>query len=671
MNGQEKITASHLQRAAIIYVRQSTLIQVRDNKGSTERQYEQRQLARELGWAEPLLEVIDEDLGKSGTKSEGRSGFQRLVAEVAMGKCGAVFGVEVSRLSRSNADWYRLLDLCAANDTLVLDDGRVHDPSTYDDRLLLGLKGTMADSEIHMMLSRLQGGRYRKALRGEYWSHAPVGYVRAEGDRLLQDPDERVRHAVEQFFKRHEELGSADAVVRDFTARGMKFPLRGRSLEASKNVQWIPLRRGRALYMLHNPVYAGAFSYGRRRKRKPRWAGSGPWPVLLKGRVEPYLSWEQFMKNQKRIQENRSASMTSGAPRRGGALLQGIAFCGKCGRRMGVAYQGTGGKYLHYQCRVHHENSLRHVCLSVTGKPVDRAVAARVVEAINRENIAKALEIAREVEKHHEEDEREWKLKIESSEYEAQRAFRQYNGVEPENRLVARTLERAWEEKLEEVERVKEEYAEWAATHPSPVKQSEHKQLVELLKDFEQVWEAPTTSQEERKVLLRILVQDVTLRRDGKEIVVGIRWRSGMTETLRLHNDNAPNAMMAPAVLERIRTLSTDHLDSEIAKVLNAEGYRSTRHRRFTAGVVRNLRQRSGIRKSHAGEPGYYTPPQLAAMLGVSATTVITWCTKGKLKAQRQGKHATYWIKLSTRELSGMRRELARTRRTGATTDSS
>ncbi len=270
MNGQEKITTSHLERVAVIYVRQSTLAQVRDNRGSTERQYGQRALARELGWTEELIEVIDDDLGKSGTTTESRDGFQRLVADVAMGKCGAVFGIEVSRLSRSNADWYRLLDLCAAQDTLVIDDGRVHDPSAYDDRLLLGLKGTMADSEIHMMLSRMQGGRYRKALRGEYWSHAPVGYVRvAEENRLLKDPDERVRHSVEQFFKRYEELGSADAVVRDFTERGAKFPLRGRSLETSAQIEWVPLQRGRALYMLHNPVYAGAFSYGRRRKKKP------------------------------------------------------------------------------------------------------------------------------------------------------------------------------------------------------------------------------------------------------------------------------------------------------------------------------------------------------------------------------------------------------------------
>lgn len=659
MNGQEKITTSHLERSAVIYVRQSTLVQVRDNRGSTERQYEQRSLSIELGWAESLIEVIDEDLGKSGTSAEKRNGFQRLVADVAMGKCGAVFGVDVSRLSRSNADWYRLLDLCAANDTLVIDDGRVHDPSAYDDRLLLGLKGTMADSEIHMMLSRMQGGRYRKALRGEYWSHAPVGYVRAEENRLLKDPDERVRHSVEQFFKRYEELGSADAVVRDFTERGAKFPLRGRSLETSDHIEWIPLRRGRALYMLHNPVYAGAFSYGRKRKKKPRWAGSGPWPVLLKERVEPYIGWEEFMKSQKRIKENRSAEITSGAPRRGQALLQGIAFCGKCGRRMGVSYQGQGGKYLHYQCRVYHEDSLRHVCLSITGKPVNRAVSQRVVEVLNRENIERALEIAREVEKNHGWEEKDWKLRIEGAEYEAQRAFRQYNAVEPENRLVARTVEKAWEEKLHELEQLKEEYAQWATKNPSPLTESEHRKLLNLLEDFQQVWSSPTTRQEERKALVRLLVKDVTLQRDGREIVIGIQWRSGMIETVRVHNDNTPNAMMIPAVLEKIRSLSADHLDSEIAAVLNREGYRTARNHQFNAGIVRQLRGQNDIKKSHAGEPEHYTPPQLAALLGVSDATVVKWCKRGKLVAHRQGRHCTYWIELSAADLSNLRENLS------------
>jgi DNA invertase Pin-like site-specific DNA recombinase len=660
MNGQERITASHLERAAFIYVRQSTLAQVRDNRGSTERQYEQRSLARELGWADHLIEVIDDDLGKSGTTSEKRDGFQRLVAQVAMRNAGAVFGVEVSRLSRSNADWYRLLDLCAGNDTLVIDDGRVHDPASHDDRLLLGLKGTMADSEIHTMLSRLQGGRYRKALRGEYWSNAPVGYVRADGDRLLKDPDERVRHAVEEFFKRYADLRSADGVVRDFTERGVRFPLRGPSLQANGHIDWVPFKRSRARYMLHNPVYAGAFTYGRRRKAKPRWAGSGPWPVILKGRVDPYISWEQFMKNQKMLKENLSTQTTRGAPRSGQALLQGIAFCGKCGRRMRVAYGGKDGKHIHYQCRVYHEDGLRHVCISVIGKPVDRAVARRVLEVVNRENIERALQIASEVEKSHDEEEKEWRLRIEAAEYEAQRAFRQYNAVEPENRLVARTLEKAWEEKLLDVERLKEEYAAWATEHPSPLKESEHKKLLHLLEDFQQVWDSPTTRQEERKTLVRVLLKDVTLKRDGREIVIGIHWQSGMTETLRVHNNKAPNAMMIPAVLEKIRSLGADHLDSDIAKVLNGEGYRTTRNRQFTAGIVRNMRGRAGLKKNHAGEPGYYTPPALAGLLGVSDTTVIKWCQEGKLEASRPGKHSTYWIRISLERIGELRRDISK-----------
>jgi DNA invertase Pin-like site-specific DNA recombinase len=661
MNGQERITARHLDRTAIIYVRQSTLAQVRDHRGSTERQYEQKTLARELGWAEGRIEIIDEDLGKSGTTSASRSGFQDLVSQVAMQKCGAVFGVEVSRLSRSNADWYRLLDLCAANDTLVIDDGRVHDPSAYDDRLLLGLKGTMADSEIHMMLSRLQGGRYRKVLRGEFWSgHAPAGYVFAEGDRLLKDPDEGIRNAIEHFFKRYAAIGSISGVVREFSQRGVKFPVRRWRLQESHHIDWEVLQCGGARYMLRNPVYAGAFSYGRKSKAKPRWAGTGPWPVLLKGMVEPYISWEQFMQNQKRIQESRTSSTTSGAPRRGHALLQGIVFCGKCGRKMGVSYGGDGAKYMYYQCVVNHEDGLHHLCFSVTGRPVDKAVAHRVVEVLNRENIERALEIGREVEKNHGEEEKGWKLRIEAAEYEARRSFRQYNAVEPENRLVARTLERAWNEKLQEFERLKEEYAQWSHSHPAPLKGSEHRRFLDLLQDFEQVWAAPTTTQEERKTLIRLFVKDVILKRDGKEVTIGIHWRSGMTESLRVHTK--VTAVTMPAVIEKIRSLSRNHLDAEIAEKLNSDGYRTRRSNRFTAGIVRRLRRRNGIKKSHTGESDYYTAPALAAILGTSDTTVLRWCVEGKLVAERQGEHCTYWIRISRGEISRLRRSIRKNR---------
>jgi DNA invertase Pin-like site-specific DNA recombinase len=654
MNGQEKITARHLERTAIIYVRQSTLAQVRDHRGSTERQYEQKTLAAELGWVKERIEVIDEDLGKSGTTSGGRNGFQDLVSQVAMRKCGAVFGVEVSRLSRSNADWYRLLDLCAANDTLVIDDGRVHDPAAYDDRLLLGLKGTMADSEIHMMRSRLEGGRYRKVLRGQFRSgHAAAGYVFAPDHRLIKDPDERVCHAVQHFFKRYEELGSVAAVVREHSQRGLKFPMRCWRLQESHHIDWKPLQYGHACCMLRNPLYAGAFCYGRKSRSRPRWAGNGPWPVLMKGVIEPYITWEQFTQNQRRARENRSVSTTSGVPRRGHALLQGIVFCGKCGRRMGVSYQDDGGQRVYYHCRVEQEDGLARYCFSVTGKPIDKAVAGRLLEVLNRENTERALEIAREVEKNHGEEEKNWKLMIEGAEYEAQRFFRQYNVVEPENRLVARTLERAWNEKLEDLERLKEEYAQWRRQNPSPLTGTEQKRFLDLLEDFEQVWESPTTKQEERKALLRLFVKDVTLKREEKEVTIGIHWRSGMAESLRV---SIARRLSAPtAVIEKIRLLSKNHIDSEIAERLNAEGHRTERSRRFTAGVVRSLRRRHAIKKDHKGEPDYYTPPALADLLGVSDTTVVKWCEERKLTAERQGQSCTYWIKLTPAQITALK----------------
>jgi DNA invertase Pin-like site-specific DNA recombinase len=651
MNGQEKITASHLERKAFIYIRQSTLKQVREHRGSTERQYAQKNLVRELGWPESSIEVIDEDLGKSATSTESRGGFQRLVAEVAMGSGGAVVGIEVSRLARSNADWYKLLDLCASTDTLVIDDGKIHDPASYDDRLLLGLKGTMADSEIWMMLSRLQGGRYRKALDGEFRVHAPIGYVYNHEGRMVRDPNEQVSNAVSQFFKRFEELGVADRVVRDYWERKIKFPVINRT---SKQLEWVTLNRTRAIYLLHNPVYTGAYSYGRNRKKKPRWAGPGPWPILKKEHTDAYISWEQFMKNKKRLQENRATPVTSGSPRRGSALLQGIVYCGNCGRKMGLSYQGKK-TYYHYQCRVAQDSTIRHVCLSITGKPVDEAIANRCIEVLNRENVEEAVAISREVEKRHKEEEKEWQLRIEAAEYQAQRAFRQYDAVEPENRLVARTLEKEWEKKLEELEHIKQKLELWLKRNPCPVSDGERQRLLELVADFRQVWSSPSTTFEDQKALVRTLIKDVTISRKSKEIKIAIRWQSGKLETLRTSNGNAPNSRMLPAVIERIRSLSDNYLDSEIAELLNKEGFLSVRHKKFNAASVRFIRRSHAMTKGHFGEQGFYKVSELASMIGVSGATIIKWCEKGILKAKHQGKHCTYWIEASEEKI----RELA------------
>jgi len=447
-----KIRAEHLGKQALIYVRQSTLIQVRKNVGSKARQYDLVKRARDLGWAEAQIEVIDQDQGHSGASAEGRDGFQQMVAEVGMGHVGAIFSLEVSRLARSSSDWYRLLEICALTKTLVVDEEAIYDPSNHNDRLLLGFKGTMSEAELYWLRSRLNGGRLKKAESGKLRLDLPTGLVYDNAGKIVLDPDEAVRQAVRLLFETFASAGSARAVVRHFRQHELRFPTRELRGPRKGELHWQRLKPSRVSNVLHNPLYAGAYVYGRTEvQMEPRPGQIRPvakrvrrknpedWEVLLREAHPGYISWDQYLRNQQRLEDNRTDRRESRGPaREGAALLQGIVICGKCGRRMSLRYRDHTH---YYRCQLAYQEYGEPLCQFIRGEEVDAEVAALLLEAMNPAQLSVSLQALEEVEAHIKQIERQWELRIERARYEAALARRRYTVVDPENRLVARSLE--------------------------------------------------------------------------------------------------------------------------------------------------------------------------------------------------------------------------------------
>ena len=468
-----KIRPDHLERRAFISVRQSTLFQVREHTASTARQYDLVQRARDLGWAPEQIAVIDQDQGRSGASTTGRVGFQALIADVGLGQAGAVLSLEVSRLARSSSDWYRLLEICALTETLVIDEEGIYDPGHYNDRLLLGFKGTMSEAELHWLRSRLEGGKRKKAEQGQLRFRPPVGLVFDPIGQLVLDPDEEIQHAVGLVLTLFEQEGSALAVVKQFTTARLRFPNRLWGKQHHGEVVWEPLRHARVLAILHNPAYAGTYVYGRTTTRTRLRPGEAPrikgrthrvaaedWPILLHDVHPASLTWEHFLRNQARLADNRTFRPEEhrGAVREGAALLQGIVLCGQCGRRMGVRYLEDGTTPL-YACTRAHVDVAAPTCQTLRGDGVDAAVARTFLDAIQPAHLDVALATLAGLEAQARQIAQQWHRRLERAQYEADLARRRFLAVEPENRLVARSLEREWNAQLAEVERLERDYA--------------------------------------------------------------------------------------------------------------------------------------------------------------------------------------------------------------------
>lgn len=676
-----KIRPDHLDRQAFIYVRQSTLFQVRENTASTARQYDLHQRACDLGWTPERISVIDQDQGHSGASAVGRDGFQQLIAEVGMGHAGAVFSLEVSRLARSCSDWYRLLEICALTETLVIDEEGIYDPGLYNDRLLLGFKGTMSEAELHWLRSRLQGGKLEKAQHGELRFRPPAGLVLDPLGRVVLDPDEEVQQAVRLVFSLFAQHGSALAVVQAFNERHLRFPTRQWGKRYTGELVWGPLTHSRVLEVLHNPAYAGTYVYGRTQTRTRLLPGESPrvkgrtrpvtrddWPIVLHEAHPGYLTWEQYLRNQQQLDDNRTfrPEERRGAVREGVALLQGLVLCGVCGRRMRVRYLADG-RLPCYDCIEQHVRHGGPTCQSIRGDGVDTAVAAALLEALQPAQLAMSLATLDELAAQARQIERQWQLRVERAQYEADLARRRFLAVDPENRLVARTLEREWNERLTEVARLEREFAALPQLSPPLVTPEERQRILALAQDVPTIWHASSTTHVERKQLLRYLVKDVTLTKGPTTIYIGIRWQTEACTKLEIPRPgrSCDQRRTSSAVLERLRELAPLHTDAQIADILNQEGYHPGLGGRFTENKVQGLRwsyqvpKQAAARAQAPGAPradGRYSARAAAELLNVDVSTIADWCQSGKLEALQEGLHHPRWITLTPETITALRK---------------
>jgi DNA invertase Pin-like site-specific DNA recombinase len=643
-----KVTAGHLGRTAYLYVRQSTLRQVVHNTESATRQYALRQRAVALGWPAEQIVTIDCDQGQSGASAADREGFQRLVAEVGIGRAGIVLGLEVSRLARNNADWHRLLELCSLSNTLILDEDGLYDPGDFNDRLLLGLKGTMSEAELHFIRARLRGGQLSKARRGELKLPLPVGLVYDPADQVVLDPDTGVQQAIRLLFDTFAATGSARMVVKAFADQQLNFPVRIRTGAHKGELAWTPLKHWRVLRTLHNPRYAGAFSYGRRRERLgPDGTRSyetlprEQWTALIRDAHPGYITWETFETNQTRLAGNAAAHGTdraAGPAREGPALLQGLAVCGRCGKRMTVRYHTRRGvEHPDYQCMSASIQDGAARCQGVPGTGVDAAIAALVLDTLTPLALEVALSVQAELAGRAAEADRLRASHVERARHHAEAARRRYLSVDPDNRLVADSLEADWNDALRTLRDAQDTYDRTVETDTA-LDDEQQAKIRALAADFPRLWADSATPQRERKRMIRLIIDDVTLDKTD-QIHLHVRFRGGQTTslTIPIPPTGWATRQTHPDTLAALDRLLDDHTDAETADALNAAGHRSGAGRTFTPSIVLHLRRANGFASHHQRlrAAGMLTGIELAEQLGVHPSTVKNWTRVGLLVSHK------------------------------------
>ena len=646
-NAHQKVTASHLQRDAYLYVRQSTVRQVFENTESTRRQYALRERAVAMGWPIERVVVIDSDLGKSGAAGTDREGFQTLVGDVGMGRAGIVLGLEVSRLARNSTDWHRLLEICALTDTLILDEDGIYNPSDFNDRLLLGLKGTMSEAELHVLRARLRGGILNQARRGALKMPLPVGLVYDPADHVVLDPDRQVRQSMTHLFETFARTGSASATVRHFREQGLRFPRRPRSGTHKGELLWVPLYHWNVLRVLHNPRYAGAFCFGRTHTRK-RVDGTitierlprEEWTVLLPDAHPGYVTWEQFEANLKRLHDNaqaHGADRRKSPPREGPALLQGMVVCGVCGHRMTVRYHTRQGiQCPEYVCQREGIATATAKCQTIPGAGIDRAIGDLLVQTVSPVTLEVALKVQAELKARVQEVDALRRVRVERARQEADLARRRFMEVDPGNRLVADVLEAEWNEKLRGLHKAQEELEQRQQQDRQSLSDEQHQQILALAADFPRLWNDPHTPQRERKRMVRLLIEDVTLTR-GEEVAVGIRFRGGATRSLTLPLEQAAWQLRQTSsqVIAEIDSLLDNYTEGQIARILKERGHVSGEGKQFHATMVQRLRRDYSLKKRYdrLRDAGMLTLEEVATLLDVSTQTVKIWRRHDLLRA--------------------------------------
>ncbi len=663
MSDRAKITDVQRRRRAVVYVRQSTLHQVERNTESAARQYALRDRAIELGWPAAAVSVVDEDTGRSGSSTDGRLGFKELVAEVGLGHVGIVLALEVSRFARSSADWHRLLDLCALTATLIADADGVYSPADFNDRLLLGLKGTMSEAELHLIRARLDGGLRNKAQRGELRLALPVGLDRDEDDRIVLCADEEVRHAIERVFMLWRQLGSARQVMMELIADGQKLP---RRTVGQRRIRWARPSYGAVHDFLTNPAYAGTFAFGKTRQEK-RIGADGEiriktvelpvdeWSVCLPEHHPGYVSWDDYLVTRARLRANvRPRGEGGGAAGHGNALLQGLIRCGRCGRRMQVAYSGTTGNVPRYLCSAGHViHATGRICGSLGGTRLDAAVADAFLDAVTPAAVAATAGAIGELTDQHEARVSGQRLALERAQFEADRARRQFDACEPEHRLVARTLERGLETALGAVEREQRSLAALDRARPAPLSDAERESLAQVARNLPRLWNAKTTTQRDRKELLRALISEVvvTIDRDEHRADVEVFWEGGARTELqvRLNRTGPSQRQLDEDTIALIGRLAVHHPDEQIAAILNRQGRRTGTGLPFTRARVQGARFRARIPAAPPPDPAsdLVTIQDAAAQLGVSSFTIRRWLKDGLLPGEQTTPNAPWRIRLT------------------------
>lgn len=673
----QKIQRSHLDGLAIVYVRQSTLGQLQRHQESTRLQYALVEYAESLGWTHDRIVVIDDDLGKSGSSAAGRPGFQRLVTEVSLGHVGLILGIDMSRLARSNRDWHHLLEVCALFRTLIADMDGLYNPMDYNDRLLLGLKGTMSEAELHILKNRLHEGKLCKARRGELRSRLPTGYVRAADGQVQFDPDEQVQHVVALIFRKFDELGTIHAVLRYLVAHQVKLGMRGQS-RADARLEWRRPNRMTLQNLLHHPIYAGVYAYGRRQTDARKLQAGRPatgrvvmpmdaWHVCLRDHVPAYISWEAYQSHLARLAANRNVAGQAGVARGGTGLLSGLIVCGHCGNRMSVRYQGTRAAY---NCSRDQGNYGGSTCFHCASTALEAWVVSQVLEALSPASLALSLETLQHVQAERTALSLHWAHQLERAEYEVSRAARQYQAVEPEHRLVARSLERAWEQALEAQRSVQEEYARVHQHRPGTLSEAEIAQINALAEDLPALWFAPTTTTVERKEIMRIVIERVVVSSDhaDERVSVVIQWCGGHTTVGTVTRPVARIKQLSyyPELVATVQQgVAAGHTAQQVADELNALGYRPAKRTLvWKAEMVGSLAGDLGLsfsrlarmakaRLQRRGE--WWRLPGLAMTLGMPSVTLYHWLRQGQVQGRREDGDPTWWIWADEQEFARLK----------------
>jgi DNA invertase Pin-like site-specific DNA recombinase len=646
-----KVTAAHLSRQALLYIRQSSLKQVLRNTESAIRQYDLRGKAIALGWDASQITVIDIDQGQSGASAADREGFQQMVAEVSLGRAGIVLGLECSRLARNNADWHQLLELCGLTGTLICDEDGLYDPRSFNDRLVLGMKGQISEAELHFLRARLRGGIISKARRGELIMPLPVGLVCDPAGHVILDPDTAIQGAVRHLFTTFEATGSATAVVKAFRAAGLTFPWRHLKGPRKGETDWQPLRHHAVLRVLHNPRYAGAFTYGRHREqpRPGRKRGSSitvprqEWISFIPGAHPGYITLDQWEANLARLAANAAAhgrDRAAGPPREGPALLQGIIICGRCGGRMTIRYHARGGKDLPtYLCQRDGIDNARPICAAIPGHTLDEHVGQLLIGTLTPLAVEAALQVSAELRQRAAEADALRAAHVERARYHADLARRRYLAVDPANRLVADTLEADWNTALRALNDAQAACGKAREQHNGTLTPAQKDRIAQLVTDLPSIWNDPATPMRERKRIARLLLTDVTVTRTSDTITARIRLARGQHRTLTLPvPEPAWKIRQTKAsTITEINKLLDHHTCAEIAAILRRRDLPNGEGRPFTPTMVERVIRTYQLpsRRQRLLDAGLIPLSQMAQLLGVSTGTVKIWYHAGIVSGQR------------------------------------